>query len=282
MFSELSAKVATVAVVLAGFSAVAGLPASRKYANQLRGDDRMYYAAGPYHSYGFRWEGSPEVTLSASSPTVGLRLEVENRPPSVVGPGEVAQVVVPNASRLKVFVVAKNERDVGDYELEVSPPPSAEEKVPVPLAERGPPPAPKPPRQEPAARRNLVAERTAKQRASCADGSIKVYFASRRAGVTTYYFCDATTVRLASDGEATVAPGLGGPHYEQFVARESAALEVARHNAEVLKTQVAANRAAAASGAFEAKVQQYVKKYCWPKPKYVQAAKASTVEVVDE
>lgn len=96
-------------------------------------------------------------------------------------------------------------------------------------------------------------------------------------GEVHYFFCDRASVKKLPDGRMEVDPGLAGDDYEAFMAREREAFEVAQHNYEVLKSTTWLNRRNRAQADYDARVQQFIKKYRWSDAKYIQAAKATRV-----
>lgn len=114
--------------------------------------------------------------------------------------------------------------------------------------------------------------------AKCKGSGLTIYRAEKAGESVVYRFCDGAKLLKRPDGGVSLSMPLGGPEYDAFTENARANLEVADHNASVLGTQTARNRAASARAAFEARVQQFMAKRP-AKDRYIAAAKKCSLAV---
>ena len=119
------------------------------------------------------------------------------------------------------------------------------------------------------------------RRASLCPTSNAVYAAIQERDSLAYRFCDGSVVRTGG-GKTTLLRALGGDDYDQFVSREKSVLQVAEHNASVLRTAEWGGRAADARAAFEARVRLFVTKFRKSEGWYFAEAKRSNVPVIGD
>ncbi len=113
----------------------------------------------------------------------------------------------------------------------------------------------------------------------CAGKPHLIYRAVATSSSTQYSFCDGTLVLKRPDGSMALRTTALSSHPEYAASTQDAraALEVAEHNAAVLKTQASQQQASRARAAFEARVKAFQAKYGWSKEKYYDAVKKSSV-----
>lgn len=119
------------------------------------------------------------------------------------------------------------------------------------------------------------------RKASLCPRSNAIYATIQQQETLAYRFCDGSVVRVRN-GKASLGRALGGADYEDFVARERAALQVAEHNARVLRTPEWGQREGQARAAFEARVRLFVARFRKPENWYFAEAKRSNVPVLSE
>lgn len=263
----------------------APLPA-RAYANELSEFDGDCVNAGPCHSYRFNWPTGSTVRVRVTSKTAQLKLfsmAKHQETITLTTDGTAEQTIVTTDKQVTIRVAGTKSNERGEYTLELDPGPTREVAAPRSLeklqAQRDARAAELGARQ---AKLNARADAKAQKEAACAGGN-RVYAAtSNGQGDVRYQFCDGSTVHQTKAGKWSVSMALSGDDYDTFMQRERATLEVASHNAEVLKTHEWQRRASLAEAAYDERSAAFAAKYRKPESWYVAEAKRSTGSVVPQ